>query len=560
MLQRLRIKNFALIEKSELRFSPGLNVFSGETGAGKSILLGALSAVLGERITPELYRSNEDELEVEASLDTEGLQLPQWVENDEGLIIILRKSVKSKRPQNFVNQQQTTQAALQELGDVLVDIHGQHQHQLLLKVSTHADFLDAYGGLLKLRSRFASQLEAYNQLCSRLKELTDDLARRRKERDFTEFQLAEIDELNPKQGETEELEKEQALLASAEKRAEMTSRLIEIISEQDGSILEGVAIAKQILKELTVLDDNLESGLRSLKEVEVGAEETWRNLVKYRETIEYSPQRLEEINERLFKLEKLGRKHDTDEAGLVDLAEELKQRLDSIDLDAEEIVKLEAEKVKSEKEVKGLAAELSQGRKEASDKFIQAVEKQLDGLAMPRTRLVVEFIRKEEPQGLYEENGKRYRLTDRGLEEIIFLFSANPGEEPKPLAKIASGGELSRIMLALKTVLVDTDQVPVLVFDEIDVGIGGSTAETVGRRLKELACKKQILLVTHLHQIARYADAHFRVTKEVKRGRTYTLIKRLNEEERVDEIARMLGGEEITETVRAHARELIEGQ
>jgi len=557
MLERLRIRNFALIDKAELRFSRGLNVFTGETGAGKSILLGALSVVLGERITDELFRSTDAALQVEANLQVPDLPLPDWIEPEEGMLSILRIARKGKRAQNFVNQRQVTQKALAELGDGLVDIHGQHQHQLLLKEATHADFLDAYGGLEELKERYRTKLKEHEKLLERIETLKRELARNRERRDFIQFQLAEIEKLHPKPGEVEELEAEQKLLTSAERRAELAGRLIDLISEQEASVLEGLALAAQMLKDLGTLDPSLEGVLTTLKEAEVAADEVWRTLVRYRESIEYSAERLEEINQRLFAFEKLCRKHDVDAEGLIELTSQLRQNLESIELDAEKLAELEGKETRLRTEVTELARELSQARMQTRERFEKAVEEHLASLAMPDARLAVKFVRTPDPDGLYEEDGTRYRLGEAGLEEIRFLFSANPGEEPKPLARVASGGELSRIMLALKTVLVKSDRVPVLVFDEIDVGIGGATAETIGKKLKELAATKQILLVTHLPQIARYADRHFSVTKQVKKGRTYTLIQALEDKGRIEELARMLGGEEITDTVRAHATELL---
>ncbi|MBN2378892.1 DNA repair protein RecN [candidate division WOR-3 bacterium] len=561
MLERLRICNFALIDELELSFEKGLNVLTGETGAGKSILLGALSVVLGERITPELFRSTELILEIEASFSTSGLALPVWIKDREDVLLIVRTAEKDKRVQNFVNQRQTTQNSLVELGEGLVDIHGQHQHQLLLKSSTHGQFLDAYGGLDTLREQYASRLSDYENLLSRIHELKTDLKQRREQKDFLEFQLEEIAKLNPQPGESEELKKEREFLASAEQRSDMAARLINLISEQEeASILEGLSIANQLLDDLTKIDPSVADSLANLRQAEISAEETWRALVGYKESIEYSPERLEEINQRLFNYERLCRKHYIDEQGLIKLRDELKNKLDSIEIDAEEIKGLEKQEQVLRDEIINLAVELSQARLKTKETFEQALNLNLEGLAMPKAGLVVEFVRIEDPEGLYEEAGRRYKLTDKGLETAQFLFSANPGEEPKPLNRIASGGELSRIMLALKTVLVKSDQVPVLVFDEIDVGIGGSTAETIGKRLKELASSKQILLVTHLPQIARYADCHFRVEKEVTDGRTATRIEKLDHQGRIDELARMLGGEEITETVRAHAVELLEGR
>lgn len=558
MLERLRISNFALIDAAELEFSAGLNVLTGETGTGKSILLGALSVLLGERITDNLFRSDAETLEVEANLTAQGLKLPDWIEAGEGMLLILRKAQKGKRAVNFVNQGQTTQAALAELGNHLVDIHGQHQHQLLLKPSTHGRFLDAYGGLGPLRDAYVKALTNYRQLLAGIKTLENDIAKRREQRDFLQFQFDEIAKLDPRQGETAELKAERELLASAEQRVELANRLIGLISEQEASVLEGLALLSQMLKDLLTLDSSMEGLSSTIGQAEISAQEVWRELLSYRESIEYSPERLEEINERLFAFEKLYRKHEVNDEGLIMLAEDIKTRLESIDLDAEDLVKLQTEEGKLKKEVVGLAGKLSAGRENTRKDFQQAVVDQLGGLAMPKAELVVDLVRTEDSKGLYEDNGVRYRLGEEGLEAIQFLFTANPGESPKPLAKIASGGELSRIMLALKTVLVHSDQVPVLVFDEIDVGIGGRTAETVGKRLKELAASKQILLVTHLHQIARYADRHFRVTKEVASGKTFTRIDALDEKGRIDELARMLGGEEITDAVRAHAAELLQ--
>jgi len=558
MLERLCVRNFALIDELELNLSPGLNILTGETGTGKSILLGALSVVLGERITEDLFRTDGVPLEVETCLHAKNLKLPGWIEAEDDLLLIRRKAKCGKRPQNFVNDRQITQTALAELGDGLVDIHGQHQHQLLLKTSTHSEFLDAYGGLKNLKTSYSFKFNDYYRTVNTIKKLKQDLERRTEQRDFLAFQLSEIEKLDPQPGEVTELKKEQELLASAERRAEMAGRLIELISEQEASILEGLALATQMLKDLAALDTSLQEALKTLEDGGIAADEVWRTLVRYRSSIEYSPQRIEEINERLFAFEKLCRKHNVDDEGLIKLTSELKTKLSSIELDAEEIIKLEKAEAELRKKLLHLVRTLSEARRRTKESFEQAVEANLETLAMPKARLVVEFLKVEDPDGLYEENGIRYRLTENGLEDTQFLFSANPGEAPKPLARIASGGELSRIMLALKTVLVDSDQVPVLVFDEIDVGIGGSTAETVGKRLKELARKKQILLVTHLPQIARYADRHFRVTKEVKKGRTITRIKALNKKGRVEELARMLGGEEITDTVLAHARELLQ--
>lgn len=560
MLERLFIRNFALIEKTELCFSQGLNILTGETGTGKSILLGALQTVLGDKITDDLFRSEANTLEVEATFDAKKLVLPEWAKVEDNVLLIQRIADKGKKVQNYLNQHQITQAALSELGDGLVDIHGQHDHQLLLKPAYHGLFLDSFGGIQELRESFSAKLSEYNRIAVSIKNLRSDLAKRKEIRDYTEFQIAEIEQIDLKPGEISALKSERELLASAEKRAEMITRLINMISENDSSILEGLALGTNALEELAILDTRCRDLLETLKEAEIRIDEVWRSLVKYRESIEYSPTRLEEINERLFSLEKLLRKHNLDEEGLLKLRDELQKKLNSIEYDEKELEKLITDEVVLRNEVVTIAQDLSMKRKKIKDSFSSAVENELKTLGMPKAFLDVELLRIEDPDGLYEEEGKRFRISENGLEEIQFLFSANPGEKPKPLSKIASGGELSRIMLALKTVLSRSDTVPVLVFDEIDSGIGGRTAEVVGKKLKELSVTKQVILVTHLHQIARYADSHFRVIKEEKDGRTFTHIEKLTKDGRVEELARMLGGEEISEAVRAHASELIENQ
>ncbi|MCK4232635.1 AAA family ATPase, partial [candidate division WOR-3 bacterium] len=278
MLERLCVRNFALIDELELNLSPGLNILTGETGTGKSILLGALSVVLGERITEDLFRTDGVPLEVETCLHAKNLKLPGWIEAEDDLLLIRRKAKCGKRPQNFVNDRQITQTALAELGDGLVDIHGQHQHQLLLKTSTHSEFLDAYGGLKNLKTSYSFKFNDYYRTVNTIKKLKQDLERRTEQRDFLAFQLSEIEKLDPQPGEVTELKKEQELLASAERRAEMAGRLIELISEQEASILEGLALATQMLKDLAALDTSLQEALKTLEDGGIAADEVWRTL------------------------------------------------------------------------------------------------------------------------------------------------------------------------------------------------------------------------------------------------------------------------------------------
>jgi DNA repair protein RecN (Recombination protein N) len=581
MLRSLRIQNYALIDDLTIEFEPGLNVLTGETGAGKSIIIGALSLVLGDKTDPELIRTGKESALVDAVFEPEGAgpALRQLLEEtalepagDEPLVL-RRKLVRNGKGNCLVNDHPVNQTTLKRLGDLLVDLHGQHEHQSLLNRALHLDVLDGFAGLGTQRVQLAQRYQDDRATEQELTRIAGELKTRRERRDVTEFQYRELQTARLVPDELDALHAEKELLESAEKRLGLVRELSEIISEGERAVLDQLNGAARRLETLAQLDSRLNPADADLKQATFLLDELGRTIVKYRETIDAPPGRLDEVNERLFALERLVRKYSPVLPGadrqaierLVARREELGQELASLEIDETRMRELEAQLGAQRTELVRRARQLSQARKKARARFEERLGQELTSLGMGRARIAVSIERQEDPEGRYEVEGRHYHLDARGIDDVEFLFTANPGEEVKPLRKIASGGELSRIMLALKGV-VDPDSsrrvasesgVPVMVFDEIDVGIGGRIAETVGRKLAQIAHGRQVICITHLPQIAQFGETHFLVSKAVQSGRTLTRIAQLTAEERITEIARMLAGAEVTKTALAHAREML---
>lgn len=548
VLAELRVHNYALIPELALAFAPGFNVLTGETGAGKSIVVGALSLLLGGRPDPDTIRSGADSALVEARFTNPGCVAADCellgVDMD-GELILRRRVDRNGRGAIHANDVSLTVAGLEQLGDRLVDLHGQHQHQLLLRPHTHLDTLDAYAGISADRDRFAASFADWRRAADELDRLQRELAERRQRRELTEFQYRELAEANFQPGEVETLRAEQRLLQTTERRYALVRSVETLLSEQDGSILGALAAVDKSLAELAGLDESIAPRRAVALECRALLEDLWRELLRYRETIDFSPERVEEINSRLFLFEKLERKYRVPADELPGLAQRLRTELDSLELDESRVTELEQELVRRHAELTACAAALSRRRHQARLKLAKALRPEFAALGLDNARLEVNIAPGD-------------TLTPAGTDDVEFLFSANPGEQLKSLRKVASGGELSRIMLALKSVLTRVDPVPVLVFDEIDVGIGGRVAENVGRRLARLSQSHQVICITHLPQIAKHAAAHFLVTKLTDAGRTTTSVRRLSDEERVNELARMTSGDRITKSGLAHAREMLE--
>ena len=553
MLSELRIRDYALIDDIVIEFGPGLNILTGETGTGKSIIIGALSLVLGGRADPSVVRTGADETTVEARFDEVGEPAGECtragIDVSGNSLILRRRAGRTGRSSAWANESAVTVGVLRRVGDRLVDLHGQHQHQLLLNPDRHLEILDAWAGLEPERDRFAAAFDDCEAARRELAALENELAERRHRRDLTEFQLKELSGAHVEPGEVDTLRTEQERLASAEQRSVLAREVRELLSEREGSISELLAATAARLAALGRLDDRMREHHETAVSAQARLDDLWREVVSYGEDIRFSPDRLDEVNARLFLIEKLEKKYAAGADELAALEAKLRAELDSVELDESRCVELRRDIERRGARLLKDAAALSARRRQAGGELAAKILPEFSALGLNQAELAVQVTHPEQPGDS--------SLSRLGFDTVEFLFSANPGEGLKPLRKVASGGELSRIMLALKNILARMSIVPTMVFDEVDSGIGGRVAEAVGRRLARLGRDRQVICITHLPQIARHADRHYLISKSARRGRTRTGIRRLDDEARVRELARMNAGAEVTETGLAHARELL---
>jgi len=565
VLKELRIRNLAVIESLVVPFGPGLNILTGETGAGKSILVDALTLLLGERAQPtESIRTGTETATVEAVFGLpKKSSVPALLQShgfsvEEGQLIIRRELVRGGRGRVFVNDSNATLALLEKLGEALVEVHGQNEHLALLRPSRHLDLLDAFGGLGILRDKLRQRYEEWQGVGSELASLA--AAGRDKTHRVERYRadVAEIEAARLRRGEEEELREERKRLQNAERLAQGAATAYHHLYDDPAAAATRLGQAEGALRELARIDPAVESALQSLSSAAVQLDEVVRAVRAYRDGIVFDPPRLEEIERRLDELGRLKRKHD------VDSVEALRVARDQMVADIETLThgeelsrQLGERQEKLRAELATRAADLSARREQAAARLETLAVGELAELDIEKPVFQVRFTRERAGEGEIGVGPEGWRLSARGADQVEFLFSPNPGEEPKPLGRIASGGELSRTMLALKVILAASDQVPVLIFDEVDAGIGGKTADTVGRKLRQVARARQVLCITHLPQIACYAEHHLRVEKRVDGERTVTQSAVLGKEERIREVARMLGGESVTDTSLSHALELI---
>jgi DNA repair protein RecN (Recombination protein N) len=554
MLQELRIKNFAIIDELDLSFSKGFNILTGETGAGKSIILNAVQLLLGDRASEELIRSSEEEASVEALFDIsenrevkgriheKGQRLSGVQERDS--LLVRRVISRSGRGKAFINGNLATLGMLSEMGEELLSIYGQHEHQSLQRVDTHIDILDEFGELMELREEFQNLFQRFTSLSQELERIRGEKERREKEQELRTFQSKEIEKAGIRIGEEEALKEEKRVLTHAKKLTDFANASEEVLYSTEGSAIERIQSVLHQGKEMATIDPSLSPIFKNLDGALIQLEEVALALRDYSKRIEVNPGRLEEIENRLEEIDRLKRKYGSTEADILRFKEEVDETLSTFTSDEERLSRLEGEIGPLREEMTQRAQKLSRERKRVASELKRSVEKELATLGMKKTTFQVRI--------------DDQALSHTGQDRIEFLISANIGEEVKPLAKIASGGELSRIMLAMKRILAIIGGRQVLIFDEVDAGIGGAIAEVVGRKLRELSKHHQVICVTHLPQIACFADRHHSVKKEVKSGRTVTVVDPLEKEARVDEIARMLGGVKVTEKTRAHAQEMME--
>jgi DNA repair protein RecN (Recombination protein N) len=564
MLKTLYIKNFALIDELTIEFGSGLNIITGETGAGKSILIGALGVVLGERANQELIRAGADKAIIEAVIDATNnervkslLTEHQHEFRDE---MILRRELSIKgQSRCFINDSPATLALLKAAGELSIDLHGQHEHQSLLRVDTHLRFLDEYGGLGGLLEEYHTQLEALRQSKKKLESLQQQEKTLLEKKALLEFQIREIDAIAPEENEEEALITEQNVLENSEKLFSETSHIHEILYGADDSVHNRLVQVRNLLQDLARIDKSFSEPAADAHSAQVLVDEITKFVQSYNSRLEFNAERLEEVRERLVALQMLKRKYGEGNSlqKVLSYRKKIGEELSVATNFHEEISKIE----KSVKQARGalseIAIRLSQKRREVSKRLSRTVVEELAKLGIPNAKFEVAFKHEEHPAGDIFYEGKHYTALSNGLDHIEFKLSTNLGEEPKPLVKVASGGEISRVMLALKSVLAKSDRLPILVFDEIDTGISGKIAQTVGLSMKELSRYHQIIAITHLPQIAALADVHFRVRKESDNGRTVSRVEQLSHEEHQYEVARLLSGASVTEATLKSAQELI---
>lgn len=555
MLTTLRIKNLALVDDLTLELQPGLNVITGETGAGKSILIGALNLVLGERADRTLIRSGAESCSVEAVFDITGLKAPLagfLEENglepcDEKQLLLKRTFTAGGANRQFVNGSPTSLQTLGALGEWLVDIHGPHDHQSLLHSSRQLTILDAFGGLHPARDAFGELVRQRAALETEKATLIVDEKTYAQQLDLLRFQVREIGEAKIQPDEEVQVEQEHQRCANAARLLELGQTALGVLSEEDTSLQVLAGTLGRTLHELQRIDPAASSLAQTHEQMAASLRELQGELSHYVDRIDLDPARLNELEERLNLLHSLKRKYGGSLAEVVAFGDEARRKLQSLEQRDDELNRINAALLKLDARIAQAGQELSAQRRKLVPQLNKAVTKQLGALGFKQSHFDVAF----------ETSPATTSPHSSGFDTIEFQFAPNPGEPPRPLRAIASSGEMARVMLALKTVLAAVDEIPVLIFDEVDANVGGETANAVGEKMRQIARQRQVLCITHLAPVAAHADAHYVVMKQVKAGRTVSEIQHLEKQDRVKELARMLGGQ--GEAARKHAEALLVG-
>ncbi|MEG8946045.1 DNA repair protein RecN [Rosettibacter firmus] len=563
MLKSLLIKDYALIENIEIEFGKGLNIITGETGAGKSILIDAMSLLLGERASSDVIRKGADKSIVEGIFEISNnkkvkkiLDENEIEANDD---LIVRREITAKGTNRcFLNDTPVTLNVIKEIGDLLVDLHGQHDHQSLLKTEYHIEMLDEFANLNEYLEEYKNNLSILYQLQKELNELLEKEALLREKKDLYEFQIKEIDSVSPRIDEEEELENELQVLENSEKLLSLSNEIYGELYESENSIYDQLSKVKNKLLELSKIDRTFLEKLQEFESAVVILNEISEYLRNYRNRIDLDPAHLESIRERMGVLNLLKKKYGGTIKSVLEHREKIGKEVDLAENFTVRIQELQNEIDDLRKVCGDIAKNISHKRKEVSKIVEREVENVLKTLGISDPRFEVKINNEiTELENYIIIDNKKYRYNERGIDFVEFYISTNAGEDTKPLVKVASGGEISRIMLALKSVLAKSDKLPILIFDEIDTGVSGRIAQKVGKALKSLAAYHQIIAITHLPQIASVSDYHYAVEKKKFGDRVVSSIKLLNEQERIREIAKLISGEKITEAALAGARELM---
>ncbi len=583
MLTTLRIKNLALVSDLTLELQPGCNVITGETGAGKSVILGALNLVLGQRADRSLIRSGSDSCSVEACFDVASLSRSRRREEadaasdkessslrrrlqlfldenglepcEDGQLVLKRTFTTAGTNRQFINGSATTLNVLAELGEWLVDMHGPHDHQSLLHPAKQLAILDAFGGLESLRGQFGELVSQSAKLDEEKSALIVDEKTYAQQLDLLRFQVQEIEAARLQPDEEEQLTQEHNRASNAARLLQLSQAALDVLSESENSLLTQAGVIGRALQELQRVD----AGANTLVELHEQGVSTLRDLQtelsRYADKVDVDPARLAELDERLNLIHSLKRKYGANLAEVIAFGAEAKQKLQALESRETELARLNVALTKLDADMKKVGNKLTAERKKVIPQLAKAAAKQLADLGFKQSKFDVGIVTIRWGEATDEPAREDARPTNTGFDTIEFQFSPNVGEPLKALRAIASSGEMARVMLALKTVLAAQDEIPVLVFDEVDANVGGETANAVGEKMKQIAAQRQVFCITHLPQVAAPADAHYVVTKQVKDGRTISEITLLDKKSRVTELARMLGGQ--SEAARKHAEALL---
>lgn len=547
MLTSLKIENVAIIESAAIEFGCGLNVLTGETGAGKSIVIDSINAILGERTSRDIIRTGAQSAKVYAVFEDVNAKVRKFLDEngidcEDGVLIINRTLSREGKNVCRLNGAPVTVSMLREIGSELIDIHGQHDNQALLSPEKHCGFVDSFAGNAEI---IADYREKYGRLCevrSKLKKLTTDESSKSQRIDFLTYQIDELEKAEITPGERDELKARKTLINNSQKVIESLNVAYEAL-KADGAGIDMITDAESEISDASAYMETLGEASEKITDIRYELEDIAKTVRDAMSEVDFDQSELEEIDERLDLLYRLSKKYGNTEEEMLEYLEKAKTELDNIAFSEEKVKELQKQEKEALAETEAAAKKLTESRKTAGEKLSEAICSELEFLDMPNVRFVVKC----------DDIG----LTENGKDEIEFLISANVGEEPKPLAKIASGGELSRIMLAIKNVLAEADGVDTMIFDEIDTGVSGRAAQKIAMKLRSASKGRQVICVTHLAQIAAQGDVHLYISKSVSDGKTYTNIKSLIEEDRVAEIARIMGGMEITKLQLESAREML---
>jgi DNA repair protein RecN (Recombination protein N) len=547
MLKVLRVKNFALMKDLTIDFDKGLTVITGETGAGKSMIVEAIATLSGSRMEDVLIRSGKNFAEVTGIFEVRPLVTEKLVNSGievDSDLIVRRKIERNKRQNAYINDQIVSLNLLKELAQEMIDLIGQYENQALLYAKNHLSLLDSFTSLDDLKAEYNKNYGEYIQLQRRLENLLETMRQKDEKIDYLKYQITEIEKVNLQPDEEEKLILEKELLLSTEKRSLLSTQIITNLYEADGSIIENLAKVKRLFDDLCKYDNNLNEMNEGLEVSISSIDDIYREISSYQSQIEFSQQKIDDVLVRLDTINKIKKKYGKTLNEINNFLRSIKMELILIETRDEEVKKIRMRVAKIEQTITKQAEELSSQRRKAAVSLKKRILEILTQLGMKKADFEIRLTNKD--------------IGENGKDDVEFYISTNPGEELKPLRKIASGGEISRITLSFKTLLSDIDRIPTIIFDEVDTGIGGRIAEAVGRLLAKVSEKHQIICITHLPQISVFADNHILVKKEIKGKETFTRVVKLDEEMKKLEIARMLGGQEITEKTMEHAAEYLQ--